>query len=151
MPLESELLAVFDILVEKPLVLDDTPAGRRLIVNVTGGAFEGPKFRGEILPGGGDWLVLRQDGSLQLDVRATLRTHDGALVYMVYRGVRHGPPEVIERLNAGEEVDPSSYYFRIAPFFETGAPAYAWLNGLVCAGIGERKPSGPRYEVYSIL
>lgn len=151
MPLPSELLAVFDIAVEKPLVLEDTPSGRRLIVNVTGGTFEGPRFRGEILPGGGDWLVLRRDGSLQLDVRATLRTHDGALVYMVYRGVRHGPPEVIARLNAGEAVDPSSYYFRIAPFFETGAEAYAWLNGLVCVGIGERRPSGPRYEVHWIL
>ncbi len=151
MSLSSELLAVFEIAVEKPIVLDSTPSGQRLIVNVTGGTFEGPEFQGKILPGGGDWLVLRRDGSLQLDVRATLETHDGALVYMVYRGVRTGPPGVIKRLNAGENVDPSEYYFRIAPFFETGAENYAWLNGLVCVGIGERKPSGPRYEVHRIL
>ena len=151
MPLESELLAVFDLTVDKPIVLDNTPSGRRLNVNVTGGTFEGPDFRGEVLQGGGDWLVLRADGSLRLDVRATLRTHDGALVYMTYFGVRHGPEDVMRRLNAGETVDPSEYYFRIAPFFETGAPEYAWLNGLVCVGKGDREPTGPTYEVYRIL
>ena len=63
----------------------------------------------------GDWLLLRRDGVLQLDVRITLKTHDDHLVYMSYRGMRHGPAWVIEQLNKGEKVDPSQYYFRSTP------------------------------------
>ena len=99
---------------------------------------------------GGDWLLLRSDGVLQLDVRLTLATDDGALIYMTYRGLRHGPADVIERLNAGEDVDPAAYYFRIAPLFETGAERYAWLNQLVCIGTGQRKSSGPIYDIFAV-
>ncbi len=138
--------------VEIPLqMVGATPLGERRIAKITGGTFEGHQLKGRILPGGGDWLLLRADGSLQLDVRATLETNDGALIYMTYRGYRHGPTEVMERLNKGKTVDPSEYYFRITPFFETGAEAYAWLNRIVTVGTGHRLPSGPVYEVYEVL
>jgi hypothetical protein len=84
-------------------------------------------------------------------VRVTLETHDGHLVYMTYRGVRHGPAEIMQRLNAGEEVDPSSYYFRTTPSFETGSEKYAWLNAIVCISTGHRTASGPVYRVYEVL
>jgi hypothetical protein len=140
------------IQVEAPLqMLGQTPFGERRIAKVTGGSFTGPELNGTVLPGGGDWLLLRADGALQLDVRVTLQTDDGALIYMTYRGLRHGPAEVMERLNKGEEVDPGDYYFRIAPFFETGAQKYDWLNRILAIGTGRRLASGPVYEVHQIL
>ena len=89
-------------------------------------------------------MLLRQDGVLALDVRITLETDDGHLIFMSYRGMRHGPKEVIERLNRGEKVDPQSYYFRMVPQFETSSDKYAWLNRLVALGKGRREPTGPK-------
>ncbi len=130
----------------------DTPLGGRRIAVVEGGSFMGDRLRGEILPtAAGDWLLTRSDGVTLLDVRLTLKTDDGALIYMTYNGMRHGPEAVIKRLNAGETVDPSDYYFRVTPRFETGAGAYDWLNKLLAVGIGDRKAHGPIYEVYEIL
>ena len=150
--IETKHLCTMPVEVEMPLqMVGATPIGDRRIAKVTGGSFAGPEMAGTILPGGGDWLLLRADGTLQLDVRVTLRTDDDALIYMTYRGFRHGPPEVMERLNKGEEVDPSEYYFRIAPFFETGAEKYDWLNRVVTVGTGHRLASGPVYEIYQIL
>ena len=150
--IETEHLFTMPVEVEMPLqMVGATPIGDRRIAKVAGGSFAGPKMKGTILPGGGDWLLLRADGTLQLDVRATLKTDDDALIYMTDRGIRHGPPEVMERLNKGEKVDPSEYYFRIAPFFETGAEKYDWLNRVVSVGTGQRLASGPIYEIYQIL
>ncbi|MBT3535273.1 MAG: DUF3237 domain-containing protein [Rhodospirillaceae bacterium] len=132
--------------------LGQTPVGNRRVAEVGGGTFEGPRLRGKILPAAaGDWLIFRPDGVLQLDVRLTLETDDGAYIYMTYRGVRHGPEDVIARLNAGEDVDASEYYFRTAPFFETGAEKYAWLNSIICVGTGHRLPAGPVYRVFEVL
>ncbi|MDA0231769.1 MAG: DUF3237 domain-containing protein [Proteobacteria bacterium] len=150
--IQTKLLFTMPLEVEMPLqMVGVTPIGDRRIAKVTGGSFAGPEMTGTILPGGGDWLLLRTDGTLQLDVRVILKTDDDALIYMTYRGFRHGPPEVMERLNRGEEVDPSEYYFRIAPFFETGADKYDWLNRIVTVGTGHRLASGPVYEIYQIL
>ena len=149
--IRTQLLFTVTFTVAAPLLLGATPLGDRRNVIVTGGQFEGPKLRGTVLPGGSDWILLRPDGALQLDVRATLQTDDGALINMTYRGVRHGPENVIARLNRGEPVDPSEYYFRTAPFFETSAAAYAWLNKIVAVATGHRLPAGPIYEVYEVL
>ena len=151
---EVETEFLFEISAELAAIRDlgATPLGNRRIAEVSGGSFAGPRLRGRILPAaGGDWLVIRNDGVLQLDVRITLETDDGALIYMTYRGVRHGPEDVIARLNAGEDVDPSEYYFRTAPFFETGAEKYAWLNNIVCVAIGRRNKKGPVYRVFEVL
>ncbi len=134
-----------------PQMLGTTPLGDRRIVAVTGGSFEGPKLRGTVEPGGSDWILARPDGALLLDVRLSLRTDDGALIGMSYRGYRHGPPAVIERLNRGEAVDASEYYFRTVPLFETAAPKYDWLNRIVSVGLGHRPPEGPIYRVFEVL
>lgn len=134
-----------------PQMLGKTPLGDRRIVVVTGGSFEGPKLRGTVEPGGTDWILARPDGALQLDVRLSLKTDDGALIGMSYRGYRHGPAAVIERLNRGEKVDPSEYYFRTAPYFETSAPKYDWLNRIISVGLGHRLPAGPVYRVFEVL
>jgi Protein of unknown function (DUF3237) len=129
-----------------------TPLGQRRIIPVSGGSFEGVRLRGVVLPhAGGDWLLVRSDGAFQQDVRLTLQADDGALIYMSYRGVRHGSPEVTARLARGERVDPTEYYLRTAPFFETAAPAYSWLNKIVAVGVGERRPNGAAYEVFEVL
>jgi hypothetical protein len=131
--------------------LGRTPWGDRRVAIVEGGRFEGARLKGTVLKGGSDWLLLRSDGVLQLDVRMTLKTEDGSIIGMTYRGHRHGPAAVIERLNRGEKVDPSEYYFRMAPFFETAAEKYAWLNRIIAVGTGHRLPTGPVYDVFEVL
>ncbi|MFO1350664.1 MAG: DUF3237 domain-containing protein [Gammaproteobacteria bacterium] len=122
--LKTEPLFTLTLQVEAPLqMLGKTPYGERRIAKVLGGEFAGPKLKGTALPGGGDWLLLRNDGVLQLDVRLILKTDDDALIYMTYRGLRYGPAAVMERLNRGDKVDPSEYYFRITPAFEISAPS----------------------------
>jgi hypothetical protein len=144
---------LFKIVLEVPSILDlgETPYGRRRIARVGGGSFEGPRLKGEVIAGGGDWLLLRRDGVLQLDVRLTMQTHDQQLIYMMYRGYRHGPPDVIERLNRGEDVDPSLYYFRVTPYFETSAKSYEWINKICAVATGARTATGPTYHVYEVL
>ena len=149
--IETEFLFQVTFDVGRITDLGNTPLGNRRIAEIAGGVFEGPRLRGRVLPGGGDWILLRPDGAMQLDVRVTLETDDEHLIYMSYRGIRHGPDEVIARLNAGEEVDPSEYYFRTAPFFETSSETYGWLNRIVCVSTGHRKPSGPVYSVFQVL
>jgi Protein of unknown function (DUF3237) len=113
--------------------------------------FEGARLCGKVLAGGGDWTLLRADGVLELDLRITLETDDGALIHMASFGLRHGPPEVIAALGRGEIVDPASYYFRTTPRFETGAPRYAFLNRLFAVATGDRRAAGPIYIVEEIL
>jgi len=132
-------------------LLGKTPLGDRRVAVVEGGSFEGPQLKGTVLRGGSDWLIGRPDGALQLDVRLTLKTDDGHLIGMIYRGCRHGPAAVIDRLNRGEKVDPSEYYFRAAPFFETSSEKYGWLNRIVAVATGHRLPSGPVYDVFEVL
>ncbi|HXV07373.1 MAG TPA: DUF3237 domain-containing protein [Burkholderiales bacterium] len=132
--------------------LGATPQGTRRIATVSGGTFRGERLSGKIqaVPGG-DWILVRPDGATILDVRVTLETDDRQLIYMTYRGVRHGPAEVMARLAKGEAVDPASYYFRTTPVFETAAPKYDWLNRIVSVATGRREARGPVYEVYEVL
>ena len=104
------------------------------------------------MPGGSaDWLLLRADGVLELYLRATLRTDGGALISMKSFGLRHGPADVMAALGRGEMIDPSRYYFRTTPRFETAHPAYAFLNRLITVASGDRRPEGPIYTVYEVL
>ena len=127
------------------------PHGTRVTAPIRDGRFEGPRLRGQVLPGGGDWPLLRGDGVLELDLRVTLETDDGALIHMTSFGLRHGPPEVIAALARGEAVDPSTYYFRTAPRFETGHPKYAFLNRPLAVASGDRRAEGPIYTVDEVL
>lgn len=144
----------FTITMKLPPILElgDTPAGNRRVFTVSDGEFAGDRLRGEVLPqASSDLLLVRPDGSSQQDVRLILRTDDGALILMTYRGVRHASPEVSARIARGERVGPSEYYLRTTPVFETSSPKYAWLNKIVSVGIGERQPDGVTYDVFEIL
>lgn len=145
---------LFEIALNVPQITDlgQTPLGGRKIATVTGGTFEGERVRGTVLPTpGGDWLLTRADGVVTLDVRLTLQTHDSALIYMHYKGMRHGPEDVIAALNRGEDVDPTTYYFRSTPLFETASKEYAWMNKIVCVATGRRVATGPIYNVFEVL
>ena len=131
--------------------IGETPLGRRIIVPIVGGTFEGDRLRGTLMPGGADWMTLRPDGVTMLDVRVVLRTDDDALVMLTYHGMRHGPPEVMARLASGKQVDPAEYYLRTTLYFETSAEKYLWLNKLVAVAAGHRPPTGPIYEVFEVL
>jgi uncharacterized protein DUF3237 len=145
---------LFTISMKLPPVLElgETPAGKRRVFTVSSGEFVGDRLRGRVLPqAGSDLLLVRADGSSQQDVRLILRTDDGALIIMTYRGVRHASSEVNGRIARGEKVNASDYYLRTVPFFETSSAKYAWLNKIVSVAIGERTPDGVTYEVFEIL
>jgi len=147
----SRPLMRVEVVVPPPQKLGAVPQGTRVIAAIAGGTFEGPRLRGKVLPGGGDWTLLRPDGVLELDLRITLETDDGALIGMSSFGLRHGPAEVLAALSRGEPVDPSKYYFRTAPRFETSAPQYAFLNRVIAIASGDRRAGGPIYSIEEIL
>ncbi len=152
--LASTFLYATRIDLAPPLAFGATPEGTRIIFEVTGGSFEGPRLRGSLRPGGGDWGRFRPDGSFALDVRATFETDDGALIYVTYHGRIVAAPELqaaVFDMTASERPAPDRYYFRVAPYFETAAPAYAWLNGIVAVGVGEIVQGGVAYRVHQIL
>ena len=130
--------------------LGDTPHGRRRVIAITGGSFRGDKLAGRVLAGGADWQVIRADGVAELDARYTLETSDGALIYVRNFGYRHGPPDIIRRLMAGEAVDPARYYMRTTPRFETGAARYQWLNRTICVAAGARRAAAVELEVFAV-
>lgn len=145
---------LFTLALDVPRIVDigATPNGNRRIATVNGGAFKGERLSGTVQASpGGDWILLRGDGATVLDVRLTLETDDQQLIYMSYRGIRHGPAEVMARLGRGEQVDPASYYFRTTPVFETAAPKYDWLNRVISVATGRREATGPVYEVFEVL
>jgi len=139
-----------EISLAAPQELGATPQGRRRIIGITGGRFAGERLSGRVLPGGADWQVVRADGVADLDARYTLETSDGALIYVRNRGYRHGPAEVLKKLSAGEEVDPSLYYMRTTPLFETGDARYAWLNRIVCVATGARRAAAVELDVFEV-
>jgi hypothetical protein len=151
LPLRAEFLMRLCAELEPAQPVGDTPLGLRQILYVKGGEFSGPRVKGKLLPGGGDWLLKRTDDVFQLDVRITLCTDDGALIFVTYRGISTITPEVRQRILKGEVVDASQYYFRTTPYFETASQRYAWLNRLVAVGVGKRNSTSVEYSIYAIM
>ncbi len=149
--LSSELLLEVSVGWGAAHAVGATPNGDRRIRYLDGGTFHGPRLRGEVLPGGGDWVLLRPDGTRTLDVRATLRTDDGHLIYLVSRGIFDVAPSTFARILAGEEVDPSEYYLRLTPTFETASEPYGWLNRLVAVSVGRFTTTAVHQVVYAVL
>ena len=123
-----------------PIEMGMGRSGKRRIIPITGGTASGT-IAGKVLNLGADWQTVFADGAAHLDTRYALETDDGAVIEIVNVGTRLGPPDVMERLAAGEDVDPATYYMRTAARLETGDNAYAWVNHrlFVCAGV--RHPS----------
>ena len=134
-----------------PLHLGAIAQGQRRIVPLTGGTFSGPELNGTLVPGASaDWQIVMADGTALGDVRYTLQTDGGDLLYVQSRGVRHGSPEVLARLGRGEDVDASEYTFRTSTQIETAAPALDSLNKGMFISVAGRQPGGVIYETYLV-
>jgi hypothetical protein len=157
--LGHEPLCVADFLVDGPIMpLGRSPWRNRRIGYVTGGAFEGPRLRGEILPGGGNWsdsgVTAPGRAVGTFDARCLWRTHDGALIYMTYTGRTVVTADVSAEFRdpeRSEAVDHARYYIRIAPVFETEDPRYAWLNEVLAVGCGHKTARGIRHSIFTVL
>jgi hypothetical protein len=135
----------------EPLDLGNVSEGHRRIVPLTGGTFTGPELNGKLLPGtSADWQIVLPDGTAIGDIRYTLQTDDGAILYVRSRGVRHGSAEVLARLARGDDVDASEYTFRAATQIETASHDLDWLNKGVFIGVGGRRAGGVIYETYLV-
>jgi muconolactone delta-isomerase len=133
------------------LDLGDVAQRHRRIVPQTGGRFTGPELSGKLLPGASaDWQIVMPDGTSFADIRYTLQTDGGDLLYVQSRGVRHGSTEVLSRLARGEDVDASEYTFRTSTQIETAAPQLDWLNKGVFISVGARQATGVIYETYLV-
>jgi Protein of unknown function (DUF3237) len=135
---------------DDPLVLADAPLGTRRILYASGGTFSGPDLEGQLLPGGGDWVLMRRDGVAELDIRLALSTGDAQLIYLRANGIFHASPQIGARIRSGEEIDPAAYYFRTSVAFETGAEKYGRLNRLLAIGIGRRTATGMVTDIFAI-
>jgi hypothetical protein len=154
LPLLSELpvehLCDFSVDLE-PAQLIGTPIGTRMTFIARGGVVEGAKIKGELLPGGGDWLMVGTDLIGRVDIRATVRTDDGALIHYESRGVIKIPPDGPTRLANGERLPFEETYARTTPKFETADERYAWLNEIVVVAYAELSPDHIDYRMYRVL
>jgi Protein of unknown function (DUF3237) len=150
-PPQLEFVFGADVKVDQALSVGDVGKGTRRFVPIAGGEASGPKLKGKVLPGGGDWQTIRDDGVAELEARYTVETDDGALIFVRNYGLRHGPPEIIAALAAGKAVDHGSYYFRGATFFETSAGQYVWLTRQIIVCVGEREPARVSLKFYQVL
>jgi muconolactone delta-isomerase len=140
-----------DATLGEPLDLGDIGAGHRRIVPLTGGTCTGPQISGTLVAGASaDWQTILRDGTALGDIRYTLQTNGGDLLYVQSRGVRHGPAEVLARLGRGEDVDPSEYTFRAATQIQTAAPELDWLNKGVFISVAGREAARVIYETYLV-
>ncbi|MET0704021.1 MAG: DUF3237 domain-containing protein [Mycobacterium sp.] len=143
---------LFDMQVNlQPAQVIATAVGLRMTFIATGGALVGPRLTGEILPGGGDWLIVGDDGTGRIDVRATIRSDDGALIHYETRGIIKIPTGGMDRLAAGEVLPFAETYIRTTPRFETADSRYAWLSELVAIGYNVLSPNRVDYRIYRVL
>lgn len=139
-----------DVAVAAPVLIGQTPLGERRLIPILGGRLSGPRLEGEVLPGGADFQLIRPDGVAEIEARYAIRLSDGAMLYVVNRGLRHAAPEDMARLLRGEPVPPERVYFRTSPVFETAAPDHAWLGRSLFLGYGERQPDSVRVRIFAV-
>jgi hypothetical protein len=135
---------------ETPIAIP-TPRGTLVPYIGKGGRLEGPKLRGEFLPGSVDWVVIGADGISRLDIRGAIRTDDGALVYFESKGVAKLPPDGRKRLAKGERLAFGETYLRTTPKLETSDERYLWLNELVLVGYNELSAGRIDFRIYQVL
>jgi hypothetical protein len=147
---------VFDLhlRLSKPTDVGQTsPAGLRRVVTVLGGTLEGASsaapLKGKILPGA-DYQIIRPDGFTEIDAHYVAQMESGDLIYITNRGMRHGPPDLMAKLNAGEAVDQSKIYFRTVLSLETAAKTLDWMNRSIFVSVGERQPADAVIHVYRL-
>ncbi|HWB51742.1 MAG TPA: DUF3237 domain-containing protein [Stellaceae bacterium] len=132
-------------------VIGPVPEGFRINIHVASGEVAGPRISGKLLPLGGDWLTVRRDGMALLDVRLSIETNDGALIYVTYSGSVDWGEDGYDRVLRGEAVG-AGQTIRISPKFLTSHTRYIWLNRLHCIGVGEafRERAEIAYDIYAV-
>lgn len=143
-------MAHIDCQVGALVTLGPGPSGERRYVPLGGGVVRGPELNGTLVEGGVDWQVNRADGVLEIAAHYVIRADDGALIEVRSEGLRHGAPEVMQRLARGESVGRDEYFFRTLVRFTTGAPQWAHLNKVMAIASGEREASWVRLDLYRI-
>ena len=135
-----------------PVQIGTTYEGQRRMIPILEGSFEGPDIRGTFVSAGAaDWQYTRPDGVTQAEATYAIQTDDGVVIQVENFGLRHGPAEVMQRLAAGETVDPNTYYFRTSPRFKAPEGKYAWLNKAIFVGTGARYHSSIRLWFFKVI
>jgi Protein of unknown function (DUF3237) len=149
LPAAPQFLHVADLQAFVASAIDVSPSRR--IIAITGGTIRGEHLNGTILSGGADSQIIRPDGVIELTARYVIRADSGVLIYVENSGLRHGPPDAMQRLRNGEPVDPGLIYFRTTPRFETSAPEYDWLTKHIFVGTAVRLPDSVNVSFYQLL
>ena len=150
MAIQMKFIFKAHIKVASPIEIGDAGKGIRRVIPIIGGEFEGEGFRGKVMPGGADYQLIRYDGVTELLAHYTIETEDGVPIYVINKGYRHGPKEIIDKIIAGGEVPEGSYYFKTSPSFETGNEKYNFLNRTIIVGEGIRRPSEIQVTFYGV-
>lgn len=110
--------------------LDGGPGrlGHRHVIPITGGTVDGPRLTGRVLPGGADYELIRPDGNSRVEAHYAIEAADGTPIYIRNEGLYVAPRDVTARLDAGDPVSPSDYYFRTTPTFDAPDGPHAWLS-----------------------
>lgn len=147
---ELEFVCTLKVDLDPAMEMGAGRAGHRRIVPIVGGEVVGDVLRGKILNLGADWQTVFDNAMAELDTRYALETHDGALIEVINYGYRHGPPEVMQAIAAGETVPPEQYYMRTHARLETGDPRYAWVNTTLFVGTGQRLPNAVQIDLFAV-
>ncbi|HEY8353208.1 MAG TPA: DUF3237 family protein [Sphingomonadales bacterium] len=150
MQLAGEMVGEMTVTLGGAAIIGDTGAGVRRVSEIAGGDLVLQDMRGVVLPSGADWQLIRSDGVALVDARMVVRMEDGSFVSVQSRGYRHGPAEVLQRLSAGEDVDPDSYYFWLTLAFETSAPRLQWLTRSLCVARAHKAGQAVRHRIFRV-
>jgi hypothetical protein len=146
-----EHIADLRVEIAEPLEIGETGIGERRVIPIIGGTVDGPRLKGCIRPAGADFQIVRPGGVTELVARYVIEAEGGALIYVENSGIRHGPPELIEKLRRGESVDPSRIYFRTVPRFETASPEHGYLMRHIFIASGARYPREVRLRIWLVM
>ena len=151
-PVPPRLTFAFELRarVGNPIEVGQVAHGRRRIVPIEGGTVKGPQLNGTVPAGGADWQTIQADGFTELDTRYTIQTDKNELIYVQNAGIRTAAPDVMQKLLAGQTVDPNLVYFRTQPKFETSAAGLQWLTKTLFIGVGERYPNEVVIRFYKV-
>jgi hypothetical protein len=137
---------------DPPVVIGNGPEGLRRFIPIAGGTFAGPLLNGKVVPGSGDWQVVRPDGALKVEARYTLETTAGTLVAVNNRGIRHAAPDVMAKLAQGVPVAANTYYFRTSATFEAPVGSECdWVNRTIFVATAEREPNAAIIHFFRLL
>ena len=150
LPYQHLMRLQLDVDSARSLPIGMTNRGRRTIAPIKGGHFEGALLSGEVLPGGADWVIIRSDGVMKIDVRLCLKTDQGAHIYLNYKGQFIAEPEDLQALASGEELPSDSYSLTVTAKLETGDEALCWLEDAIVVGTGKQSGFNPTYDFYVI-